>query len=102
MLPYVRRSTKRRRKKTIVEPKSNKGQTGKTEQSIHDAYRKTWSVSAEDWTKVNTIDAQYAPALKELEVKRDKLLEETNTKRISLSLETVAKRFESDMVQKAI
>lgn len=49
---------------------------------------------------MNTIAAQYTSSLKELEAKRDKLLEETNTKRISLFPEAVAKRFERDMAQK--
>ena len=89
-------------KPVIAEKEADNGQTDETGQSAHDAYRKTRSASEEDWAMVNAIAAQYAPVLKELEARRDKLLEETNTKRISLSPEAVAKRFERDMAQKAI
>ncbi len=72
-------------KSAIAEKETDKGQIEETGQSTFAAYRKTRSASAEDWAMVNAIAAQYAPVLKELEAKRDKLLEETNTKRISLS-----------------
>ena len=89
-------------KPVIAEKEADKGPMEETGQSVFAAYHKTRSASDEDWAMVNAIAAQYAPALKELEARRGKLLEETNTKRISLSPEAVAKRFERDMAQKAI
>ena len=92
-------------KSAIAEKEADNGQTDETEQSAHDAYRKTRSASAEDWATVNAIAAQYAPVLKALEAERNQLERPpSNGGSIipEVQAEIDAKRFAWDMAQKAI
>ena len=58
--------------------------------------------SAEDWANVNAIAAQYAPELKALEAKRNRILEDPNSTISSIAPEARAARLERDLANKAI
>ncbi len=64
-------------KPAVAKTESEKSQTAKPKESAS-AHRQSLSASAEDWAKVNAIAAQYAPELKALEAKRNRILEDPN------------------------
>ena len=94
-------------KPAIAKTESEKVQTAKPKESAA-AFRKSRSASAEDWAKVNAIAAQYAPELKALEAKRNRILEAPNARKACYGLEGVpdleamAAHLKRDLANKAI
>ena len=95
-------------KPAVVKTESEKSQTAKPKESAAEAYHKSRSASAEDWAKVNAIAAQYAPELKALEAKRNRILEDPNARKSPIGpdgtpdLEAMAAGIKRDMANKAI
>ena len=89
-------------KPAVSKTESEKVQTAKPKESAAAAFRKSISASAEDWAKVNAIAAQYAPELKALEAKRNRILEDPNARKSSIAPEARAARLKRDLANKAI
>ena len=89
-------------KLAIAKTESDKSQPAKPKESAAAAFRKSISASAEDWAKVNAIAARYAPELKALEAKRNRILENPNATKSSIAPEARAARLKLDLANKAI
>ena len=95
-------------KPAVAKTKSEKSQTAKPKESAAAAFRNSRYASAEDWAKVNAIAAQYAPELKALEAKRNRILEDPNATKSCYGsdgtpdLEAIAARLKRDLAEKAI
>ena len=89
-------------KPAIAKTEFEKVQTAKPKESAAEAYHKSRFASAEDWAKVNTIAVQYAPELKALEAKRNRILEDPNATKSSIAPEARAARLKRDLANKAI
>ena len=68
-------------KPAVAKAESENVQTAKPKESAAAAYRQSRFASAEDWAKVNAIAARYAPELKALEAKRNRILEDPNARK---------------------
>ena len=86
----------------VAKTESEKSQTAKPKESAAEAFRKSRSANAEDWANVNAIAAQYAPELKSLEAKRNRILEDPNATKSSIAPEARAARLKLDLANKAI
>ena len=86
----------------VAKTESEKVQTAKPKESAAAAFRKSRFASAEDWANVNAIAAQYAPELKALEAKRNRILEDPNATKSSIAPEARAARLKRDLANKAI
>ena len=86
----------------VAKTESEKSQTAKPNESAAAAYRQSRFASAEDWAKVNAIAAQYAPELKALGAKRNRILEDPNATKSSIAPEARAARLKLDLANKAI
>ena len=89
-------------KPAVAKTESEKVQTAKPKESAAAAFRNSRYASAEDWAKVNAIAAQYAPELKALEAKRNRILEDPNATTSSIAPEARAARLKLDLANKAI
>lgn len=89
-------------KPAVAKTESEKVQTAKSKESAAAAYRNSRYASAEDWAKVNAIAAQYAPELKALETKRNRILEDPNSTKLSIAPEARAARLKRNLAEKAI
>ena len=86
----------------VAKTEFEKVQTAKPKESAAEAYHKSRFASAEDWAKVNAIAVQYAPELKALEAKRNRILEDPNATKSSIAPEARAARLKLDLANKAI
>lgn len=86
----------------VAKTESEKSQTAKPKETAAEAFRKSRSASAEDWAKVNAIAARYAPELKALEAKRNRILEDPNSTKLSIAPEARAARLKRNLANKAI
>ena len=89
-------------KPAVSKTESEKVQTAKPKESAAAAFLKSISASAEDWAKVNAVATQYAPELKTLEAKRNRILEDPNSTKSSIAPEARAARLKLDWANKAI
>ena len=95
-------------KPAVAKTESEKSQTAKPKESAAAAYRQSRFASAEDWARVNAIAAQYAPELKALEAKRNRILEDPNARKACYGLEgapdleAMAAHLKRDLANKAI
>lgn len=89
-------------KPAVAKTEFEKVQTAKPNESAAAAFRNSRYASAEDWAKVNAIAAQYAPELKALETKLNRILEDPNSTKLSIAPEARAARLKRDLAEKAI
>ena len=111
MLVYIALRSPAEKKETanlaVAKTESKKVQTAKPKESAA-AFRNSRYASAEDWAKVNAIAAQYAPELKALEAKRNRILEDPNATKACYGpngtpdLEAMAAHLKLDLANKAI
>ncbi len=94
-------------KLAVAKTESEKSQTAKPKESAA-AFRNSRYASAEDWAKVNAIAARYAPELKVLEAKRNRILEDPNATKACYGpygvpdSEAIAAHLKRDLANKAI
>ena len=89
-------------KPAVAKTEFEKVQTAKPNESAAAAFRNSRYAGAEDWAKVNAIAAQYAPELKALEAKLNRILEDPNSTKLSIAPEARAAWLKRNLAEKAI